>query len=226
LKPLDPRTTTPRSFGGHVHSPDDQLLGTVDNANNPSATPGRVTEGNTPFTLVYTAPEASGEVKLETKWEPPFGYECENEDEDDLGDFTNPCFGINHFNIGFSGLEALPPDPFYTVLRDPATAPTHPEGNFGTPAAIHGLASLAVYYKLAAFVTLSINDMSLPQGGLFDVDADWAAPHSRHRVGINADINQLGIPCLGDFALAIGVFAIGARLTCEPEGRKHITFNR
>jgi murein endopeptidase len=35
---------------------------------------------------------------------------------------------------------------------------------------------------------LFINDMSLPYGGLFDVNGDWKTPHKTHRIGKSADI--------------------------------------
>jgi len=226
LKPLDPRTTTPAFFGGHLHTPDAQLLGTVENANDPSAGAGKSTKGNTlsGFTLVYTAPDASGEVQLETKWEPPFNYQCQNENEGDLGNFTNPCVGIDHFNIALLGLEELPPNSAYTVLRD--LTDTHPQGTFGTPRTLKSLAVLAVIYGIATNQTrtLSINDMSLPQGGLFDFLATWKFPHDEHRVGTQADINQQGIPCTSDFALQAAIRAVGATRLCESEGRKHIDF--
>lgn len=50
------------------------------------------------------------------------------------------------------------------------------------------------YYKRSGRI-LSINDISLPRGGLFDYKATWAPPHSSHRTGTDADINQKGIPC-------------------------------
>jgi hypothetical protein len=232
LRPIDPNDTKPPLFGGHNHSPilDSRVVGSVQNANNPSAPVGLQTEGDTltGFTLVYTAPEASQQVQFVTKWEPPQNYECQNENEDTLGDFTSPCFGFNHFDIRFLGLQALPPDPLYTVDRKPDTAPLHPNGNFGTRAANFGLAQMAPIYFLAALVKLSINDQSLPRGGLFDINGNWAITpgHQRHRVGINADINQLGVPCLQDSALALSVALVGARRTCEPSGNKHITFIR
>ncbi|MEK6542979.1 MAG: Ig-like domain-containing protein [Elusimicrobiota bacterium] len=38
---------------------------------------------------------------------------------------------------------------------------------------------------------LRINDMSLPNGGLFDMNGDWQRPHKFHRLGISCDINTL-----------------------------------
>jgi len=36
---------------------------------------------------------------------------------------------------------------------------------------------------------LYINDASLPKGGLFDANGDWAMPHQTHRRGIDIDVH-------------------------------------
>ncbi len=38
---------------------------------------------------------------------------------------------------------------------------------------------------------MRLNDMSLPWGGLFDIDIDWSTPHSLHRVGKSVDIENI-----------------------------------
>lgn len=55
---------------------------------------------------------------------------------------------------------------------------------------------------------LSLNDMSLPKGGLFDNGADWTAGvgHQTHREGNDVDINTKGsVPCIQDQALRLAV---------------------
>lgn len=42
-------------------------------------------------------------------------------------------------------------------------------------------------------ILLRVNDMSLPLGGLFDIDNNWMSPHSGHRVGLEVDIGVQGI---------------------------------
>ena len=39
---------------------------------------------------------------------------------------------------------------------------------------------------------MRINDVSLPQGGLFDVNGDWHGPHVSHRIGKDVDIENRG----------------------------------
>jgi hypothetical protein len=36
---------------------------------------------------------------------------------------------------------------------------------------------------------LAVNDMSLPWGGLFDINAEWVNPHMEHRNGLDADVD-------------------------------------
>ena len=35
---------------------------------------------------------------------------------------------------------------------------------------------------------LCINDISLPFGGLFDINGNWRRPHGSHRMGVDIDI--------------------------------------
>ena len=42
-------------------------------------------------------------------------------------------------------------------------------------------------------ILLRVNDMSLPRGGLFDVDNNWTGPHDGHRLGREADIGFNGV---------------------------------
>ena len=82
---------------------------------------------------------------------------------------------------------------------------------------------------------LSINDLSLPNGGLFDLNGLWntAKGHDTHRHGNDADINRTdggGVlkNCEDDKKLKEAVSKIGAgipTLLCESGGRKHIDFD-
>jgi hypothetical protein len=39
--------------------------------------------------------------------------------------------------------------------------------------------------------TMRLNDMSLPWGGLFDIDINWTTPHRAHRIGKSVDIENI-----------------------------------
>ena len=66
-----------------------------------------------------------------------------------------------------------------------------PDNNhWGTGRLVEGIQSIAdAYDSLHPGVRLRINDMSLPHGGLFDINGNWLPSHHEHRIGINADIS-------------------------------------
>jgi len=114
-------------------------------------------------------------------------------------------------------------------------ADTHPDGAYGMPITIEILKEVAQEYFELTKRKLSINDLSLPEGGLFDIgDIKWATPHIEHRAGNDADINRTdggGVfkNCEGDKALREAVRYVGSGgipwLKCESGGRKHINFD-
>ena len=222
LGQLDP------AFGGHVAHVAPQPLGTIRDVNTPGAGGVSVT-GSTlnGFAVVYKAPEASGKVEFVTTWTFPRGYLC-------LDNLRPTCTDTDHFDVGLQ-LQKLDPlnDIFYTVIRD--NTDTHPDGTSGVANTINKLKVLAVLYyiKTNQVRRLSINDISLSLGGLFDINANWAPPHTSHRRGTGADINRNardsnGSPlpalnCPDDVALqdAIEWLANGAsrpQLVCEQNG--------
>jgi hypothetical protein len=92
------------------------------------------------------------------------------------------------FAVGIPGLEVLPDSEDY--LKN-SNHEGHSDPVFcGTPTMNQKLAKLArEYKKVAEGGTVSFNDLSLPYGGLYDVDQDWDCPHELHREGISADVN-------------------------------------
>jgi hypothetical protein len=249
LGPLDPIATDPPFFGGHFrHNTSQQPVGTIRDPNLGGAGAKSVTgqTGQTffGFTAEYTAPEPSGEVQFLISWAPPSNYFCQDDIEGVAGQGGNPCFMIRHVNIGFE-LEPLAPqdDTFYKVVRGDTNR--HPDGTSGTPRTLATLKLIAAYYSnFIPPLRLSVNDISLPEGGLFDIKqaSEWNIPHQTHRKGTDVDLNQApvdangnpttDIPCADDLALQISVMIVanGARrprLVCEPDitGRlKHLSF--
>ena len=70
------------------------------------------------------------------------------------------------------------------------------DNNYGT-----GYTLSAVYYAVGKYakdhalntapdVYLAVIDMSLPYGGLFDINGDWDTPHDWHRVGRSVDFSK------------------------------------
>ncbi|HOJ86279.1 MAG TPA: hypothetical protein PK103_06165 [Elusimicrobiales bacterium] len=73
---------------------------------------------------------------------------------------------------------------------------THPYNHFGTKKLVDTIVEIANEYKsyFPDSQPLYINDMSLPWGGLFDINNDWKSPHKLHRCGNQVDIRKVMIP--------------------------------
>ncbi|MDQ6958627.1 MAG: penicillin-insensitive murein endopeptidase [Mariprofundaceae bacterium] len=227
--------------GGHVHDANRPLVlnrGKLEYLadQDPARLSVRGTTLGTP-PLIYAEvthklPEVSGKIETVATVTTPYGWVCAG------GCFTRTSWRkIITYDVGIRGLVKLP-GPLNT--ENPATAAgdyikvrggtdTHPEGSFGTPFALDALKNIAKKYKKARGRALSINDMSLPKGGLFDYRATWKPDHNTHRRGKDGDINQDGLRCLPDKDLREAIDAVikppskgKTRLHCESGGRKHI----
>jgi len=150
--------------GGHSH-----------HTNRPKGTfePASGNTGSTGvLTTTYTSPEASGIIEANLTGTLSDGRP------------VNP----SSFTIGveLSDLVSLGDGANYDLVG--ATA-THGDNHYGTPTFNGSLTTLADSYAQAfPGQILFYNDMSLPQGGLFDIRAGWAPPHSSHRFGVDLDL--------------------------------------
>lgn len=74
--------------------------------------------------------------------------------------------------------------------------PRHPANHYGTADAVVGLRTIAARYRreFPGDPKLLFNDISLEWGGLFDLNGDWAKPHSTHRRGSQADVQRDSVP--------------------------------
>jgi hypothetical protein len=84
-------------------------------------------------------------------------------------------------------------DPF--VLSGQTTA--HPDNHFGTATALDRIRQIALAYREqnASLGKLSINDVSLVRGGVYDLNNQWFGdnqgnPHWGHRTGTEVDIDR------------------------------------
>ncbi|HPA26568.1 MAG TPA: hypothetical protein PLQ05_02865 [Acidobacteriota bacterium] len=97
---------------------------------------------------------------------------------------------------GFMPIEfqELPESEYYTRLR--REDQNHPDecAFYGTSEMNAELLTLSqAYYDFKdQHIQLSINDMSLRYGGVFDLQTDCMNPHWRHRTGKSVDINRIG----------------------------------
>lgn len=184
-------TAVPYS-GGHNHHDKTRPngifnLAAVNYTSEPNGiTPLRVNTGSTGTAIVkYTAPQVAGQTKVTMTCTLPDGSTCESRDAT--------------VDIGVSGLSQLPLSTQYDLVgAEPFLF--HLENHYGTPALNQALIKLAeAYITRYPGNKLKYNDMSLPQGGLFDCfespgcasagGTPWSPPHKGHRLGMDADLS-------------------------------------
>ena len=187
--PAEPNT------GGHIHSDDGRPLGTVDPLQGNSGSDGILT-------VTYTAPEASGVVRLSgSGFHPNFGFFS--------GNFT--------VGVMISGLEALGASTNYDLVGQTTT---HPSNHSGTGSFLSSLRKLAQAYVTAnPGQRLAYNDISLAYGGLFDFGAGWSAPHVSHRLGTDVDLRL--VPPKKRLALQQMVYTAGISTILIEGSRNH-----
>ena len=118
--------------------------------------------------LYFVAPEVSGPVQLE-------------------GTSASATTDTSTVQVGIAGLEPLTPGPSYVFTG--AVTGRHTDNHYGTPAALAAFRQFADTLSRWIGEPLGINDISLEQGGLFDVGGQpWNLPHGYHRRGTHADI--------------------------------------
>jgi hypothetical protein len=85
---------------------------------------------------------------------------------------------------------ALTPLPVYANYTFTGDKSIHPGSHNTTLAMADALREISDSLHALSGNVLGINDESLPLGGLFDINANWATPHCSHRRGIDADIRD------------------------------------
>lgn len=199
--------------------------------------------------IIYTAPTISGKVNVTLISKAPRGFRCVIHCLDSTTHFRQDIY-----DVGIDGLELLP-DPstgdFYEKVRNSDINHPNTVAFYGTPFAIGALKGIALNYHTLTTKTdpntgeligelLSINDMSLPRGGLFDIAGFWNQPHKEHRLGTSADINRNGIDCKMNHEMRLAVELIAFKvirfnsitqkleeispLLCENEGQNYHIF--
>lgn len=173
--------------------------------------------------VLHNVPQVSGRIAIQTSTlQFPPRYQCASRGVCDFRDTVN---------VQVDGLVELTATDTDTFVLTGETA-RHPSNHFGSANANDKLKKAAAIYLEKAKKKLSINDMSLPKGGMLDLCGTYnpaticsEAPkggHDTHRTGTDADIDQLGVPCLNDKDFRRAVIEAGARFKCESGGRKHV----
>ena len=183
--------------GGHSHNFDTHPLGKL----KWSSQQGKNVAGQTGNDWVYIShylPEVSGVIETQADLYTPPGWYCV---ADCLDNTRSGWRWITTLNIGVPELNQLPASTAYVKSRSSDTAHVNENAFAGTSGAIENLMKIANRYKTFSGSNLSVNDMSLPKGGLFDWKAKngsniWQSPHSYHRTGESVDINKTDGDCL------------------------------
>jgi hypothetical protein len=116
--------------------------------------------------VVYRAPPPSGPVRIRAS-------------SDGAGDSTVAV------RVGVGGLVELAEGDGVVLVG--ATA-SHADSHWGTSGMVGALQSLGNQFFEEYGEPIEVNDMSLPLGGLFDIDANWRPPHDEHQVGTSTDL--------------------------------------
>lgn len=147
--------------------------------------------------------------------------------------------------VGVHGLKQLPDSSDYIKVRSPDESHRDAVAFSGTEEMFTAISTLAQKYNELSGdenYKLSINDLSLPMGGVFDDEENWTMPHKTHREGVDADLNRrpgnasAPIPCSEDVLLRDAAIAVLAAVNsrrpsavlCEPRrgDAKHLDFTR
>lgn len=206
-------------------------------------------KGRTGYTWVYTsfnAPETAGSIWTQIDIISPPTYNC-----------VGICFTFSDYRehdttlVGFFGLQQLPDTGIdYFVFRNSDNAHPQSVSEWGTVYTINQLKNIAGLYHIWSGSLLSINDMSLPEGGLLDIKADkptstspsgtWTIPHRDHRTGNAFDVNHpvdsngMQVSCNQDYWLKAAIWEQDLHLSgqgnlvtpiqrvCEHGGNIHI----
>jgi hypothetical protein len=245
---LTPPASDVANNGGHNHTSPPHPVGELTIIEPIQAGPSDFLVGQTAFDVFiisHEIPDVSGKIdtllNLRVPTVPP-GWRTVSPESCDGGG-TSWCFRTT-IDVGVSGLTSLPGgSPFYIKVR--GGAPQHEDSvaYFGTADAISNLTAIAETYNQLSNILLSVNDMSLLKGGLFDKESNYSAPHKWHRVGQSADINKKAQGdcrvAAYDLKLAVALvmsteaesflpkrtFPSMGRFLCEANGNIHIDFD-
>jgi hypothetical protein len=206
-------------FGGHHHGSDPLAVAPLAVTLLDSC----VTEQNGQCAMTLTLPDASGEYAVE------------------VVTFDRRVGKTATVTIGVPGLQPLPSSSEYRLTGTASQqGQGHLHNHYGGPALLTQIRILAARYQFAMSLlgsraTLGINDMSLPLGGLFDLDGVYTSSngHRLHRFGDSVDIDQNHLEENGTLTpvnrqLLVGLATmLGMRKGKEPPHiQTHIHFER
>lgn len=158
------------STAGHLHR-GGKPTGILQTLQREAVPESKVNTGSTGVTRLYfVASEISGPVTIS-------------------GTSPRATTDTARVSVRVPGLVAMATGAHYTFVG--AVEGRHVANHYGTPAALAAFSQFADSLNEWINEPLGINDISLPQGGLFDVGGtSWDIPHGYHRQGTHADIRN------------------------------------
>lgn len=178
------------TFGGHMnHEYPVPNLATPsgDDLSNPVNTGSLAV--NTDYTFDWVAPAFATRITEEITW-------------------SGSCSGTQTevIDAKVSGLVSMPPGGAAKGYSLVGGNQWHPDNHNVTPQLEAQLQQigLAWHKACANSAALPYNDMSLPWGGVFDLNGDWKSPHKSHMFGNNADVSKKWVR-KGDRAKLLGI---------------------
>ncbi len=118
--------------------------------------------------VTFTAPSAAGMIRQR-------------------GVFSDGTIDTDFNNVALIGLTPLLGSTYITLQ---GSTTEHPGNHYGTATLVNGIKALARAFYGRFDKPLHVNDMSLPTGGLFDINDNWTTPHITHQTGHNVDMNR------------------------------------
>lgn len=115
---------------------------------------------------------------------------------------------LTTYDIGIQGFVKLPikdASSGYERVRSADKQHSKEEAYYGLPTTVEAIKLIAENYQILSETLLSINDMSLRKGGVFDIKGEFLPPHQTHQEGKDVDINVVDVPCRKDRNLFIAV---------------------
>lgn len=169
--------------GGHDHDDSSRPTGAF------SYLTGNTGPSGTSFEPTFTAPEISGIVDVVVTCSGPAGYSCQTTTLPiavRISDLVLLRAGVDYILTGSAG--------------DPGVTSLHVDNHFGVASFVFKLQALGTAYFLHYMnqpaPRLRFNDMSLTEGGLFDVSNNWQPTplgHFEHRIGVSVDVDLVPV---------------------------------
>jgi len=214
IKELKQPNSDVANNGGHSHDYSSHPLGMLKVILPNPGLQSDYLAGSTGSGYVYFSheiPKVSGKIETELDLTVPPGWYTVYPESCDASR-TSWCFNTT-VDVGVNDLTPLSDaSSLYVKVRSADAAHTDAVAFYGTGSALGNLSSIADWYNWIFGRTLSVNDMSLIRGGLFDVHSDYSTPHSWHRTGESVDINKSeNGDCTKNKALLLSVYIVMGR---------------